>query len=65
MGCNYSITPIIGKYKRRLTPREAARLQDFPDTYILNKNEAKAYKQLGNSANVKIIKYLAEQLFKY
>lgn len=58
-------TPIIGKYKRRLTPREAARLQDFPDTYILNKNEAKAYKQLGNSANVKIIKYLAEQLFKY
>lgn len=57
-------TPIIGRYKRRLTPREAARLQSFPDTYILNKNDAKAYKQLGNSANVKIIEYLAKQLLE-
>lgn len=58
-------TPIIGRYKRRLTPREAARLQSFPDSYILNKNDAKAFKQLGNSANVEIIKFLAEQLLKY
>lgn len=56
-------TPIIGKYKRRLTPREAARLQSFPDTYKLNSRDDKAYKQLGNSANVEVIKYLANQLF--
>lgn len=56
-------TPIIGKFKRRLTPREAARLQSFPDTYILNRNDQKAFKQLGNSANVDIIKFVAEQLF--
>ena len=56
-------TPIIGKYKRRLTPREAARLQSFPDNYKLNKRDDKAYKQLGNSANVEVIKYLAKQLF--
>jgi DNA (cytosine-5)-methyltransferase 1 len=58
-------TSIVGKYQRRITPREAARLQSFPDTYILNPIDAKAYKQLGNSANVEVIKYLAKQLFKY
>ena len=57
-------TPIVGIYKTKITPREAARLQSFPDTYILNKNEMKAYKQLGNSANVEVIKYLAKQLLE-
>lgn len=55
-------TPIIGKYKRRMTPREVARLQSFPDTFIYNKDIHQAYKQFGNSANVDIIKYLAKQL---
>lgn len=57
-------TPIVAKYKRRLTPREAARLQSFPETFKINKNEAKAYKQFGNSANIDIIYYLAKQLFE-
>ena len=56
-------TSIVGKYLRRITPREAARLQSFPEEYILNKNEHMAYKQLGNSANVEVIKYIATQLF--
>ena len=55
-------TPIIGKYKRRMTPREVARLQSFPDTFIINKDLHQAYKQFGNSANIEIIKYLAGQL---
>lgn len=55
-------TPIIGKYKRRMTPREVARLQSFPDDFIINKDLHQAYKQFGNSANVEIIKYLASQL---
>jgi len=55
-------TPIVGKYKRRITPREAARLQSFPENFNLHEIDQKAYKQFGNSANVKIIKYLAEQL---
>ena len=54
--------PIIGKYKRRMTPREVARLQSFPDTFVYNKDLHQAYKQFGNSANVDIIKYLANQL---
>lgn len=57
-------TSIVAKFKRRITPREAARLQSFPETFKLHKDDAKAYKQLGNSANVEVIKYLAKQLFK-
>jgi DNA (cytosine-5)-methyltransferase 1 len=49
---------------RRITPREAARLQSFPETYILHPVDKYAYKQLGNSANVDVIIYLAEQLLK-
>lgn len=57
--------PIIGKYKRRLTPREAARLQSFPDTFIPNPNDHQAYKQFGNAVNVNCVEYLAKQLFSY
>ena len=57
--------PIIGKYKRRLTVREAARLQDFPEDFIPNENNQQAYKQFGNAVNVEVIKRCAEKLFEY
>ena len=57
--------PIIAKYKRRLTPREAARLQSFPDTFIPNPNDHQAYKQFGNAVNVNCVEFLAKQLFAY
>lgn len=57
--------PVIGKYKRRLTPREAARLQSFPDSFIPNPNDHQAYKQFGNAVNVNCVEYLAKQLFTY
>jgi len=34
---------------RRFTPREAARIQSFPDTFIFPGSESKAYKQIGNA----------------
>ena len=55
--------PIIGKYKRRLTPREAARLQSFPENFIINENDFQAYKQFGNAVNVNCVEFLASQLF--
>ena len=57
--------PIIGKYKRRLTPREAARLQSFPDSFIPDPNDHQAYKQFGNAVNVNCVEFLAQQLFTY
>lgn len=57
--------PIIAKYKRRLTPREAARLQSFPDSFIPNKNDHQAYKQFGNAVNVNCVEFLAKQLFAH
>ena len=45
-------TPIYGKYKRYITPRECARLQSFPDTFKLHENDRVVYKQMGNSVNV-------------
>ncbi len=37
---------------RRLTPRECARLQGFPDTYKLLDNDNAVYKQMGNAVSV-------------
>ena len=56
--------PIVGKLKRRLTPREVARLQSFPDSFIINKNDMQAYKQFGNAVNVICVEYLAKRLFE-
>jgi modification methylase aluI len=46
-------TSIIGRYRRRLTPREAARLQGFPDEFsFADQPDSKTYRQLGNAVNV-------------
>lgn len=55
--------PIIGTLGRRLTPREAARLQDFPDDFEIDENDFFAYKQFGNAVNAKCVEFLAERLF--
>jgi len=44
---------------RRLTPREAARLQGFPDSFMLHPNDDKAYHQLGNSVSINVVKVVA------
>lgn len=51
-----------GKNPRKLTPREAARLQGFPDNFIIPVSDNQAYKQFGNSVSVPVIKAIANQI---
>ncbi len=50
------------KNPRRLTPREAARLQGFPDTFVIPVSDNQAYKQFGNSVAVNVIRVLAKNI---
>lgn len=52
------------KNPRKLTPREAARLQGFPEDYIIPVSDAQAYKQFGNSVCVPVVKAIATQMEK-
>ncbi len=49
---------------RRMTPREWARLQGFPDNFIIGVADASAYKQFGNSVAVPAIQATAEEIIK-
>lgn len=53
-----------GKNPRKLTPREAARLQGFPDDFIIPVSDNQAYKQFGNSVAVPVIKAIALEIEK-
>ena len=63
-------TSIIGSRKRRITPKEGARLQGMPaDTFAkaikrVGIRDAAAYKQLGNAVNVGVAQFTAKALFK-
>lgn len=62
------ITNIKGKVNkegvRKMTPREWARLQGFPDNYKIVVSDAQAYKQFGNSVAVPAIQKTAIQIIK-
>ena len=47
---------------RKMTPREWARLQGFPDNFIIPVADASAYKQFGNSVAVPAIQATAENI---
>jgi len=49
---------------RRLTPRECARLQGYPDDFIYNPSDSHAYKQFGNSVSVPVIKSIIVDLLE-
>jgi len=49
---------------RKLTPRECARLQGFPDNFIISDIDSIAYKQLGNSVSVPVLEAIVKQILK-
>ncbi len=55
-------TSIVGPLKRRLTPRECARLQSFPESFRIHPTDSVAYRQFGNSVNVEVVKLFANLL---
>lgn len=54
------LIPQNGKNPRRLTPRECARLQGFPDGFKIPVSDGQAWKQFGNAVTVPVVKVLAE-----
>ncbi|AFL80246.1 DNA-methyltransferase Dcm [Aequorivita sublithincola DSM 14238] len=63
------ITKISGKVNRegirKMTPREWARLQGFPDDFKIVVSDAQAYKQFGNSVAVPAIQATAEKIIEH
>lgn len=59
------LVPQDGKNPRLLTPRECARLQGFPDSFVPHPTRSAAYKQFGNAVPVPVVKEVAKaMLFK-
>jgi DNA (cytosine-5)-methyltransferase 1 len=52
------------KNPRRLTPREAARLMGFPDSFDIPVSDTQAYRQFGNSVVVPLITRIASEAVK-
>lgn len=58
------LIPQEGKNPRKLTPKECARLQGFPDTFKIVVSNTAAYKQFGNSVAVPVVELIAEKMIQ-
>jgi DNA (cytosine-5)-methyltransferase 1 len=56
---------LINNEIRKLTPRECARAQGFPDSFILNEKTTQSYKQFGNSVSVNVLQHILETIHKH
>ena len=52
------------KNPRKITPREAARLQGFPESFRIPVSDAQAYRQFGNSVAVPVVRAIAQRMVK-
>lgn len=52
----------IGDVIRKLTPRECARIQGFPDAFKIVSSPSQAYKQFGNSVAVNVLKAILKKI---
>ncbi|HEY5346137.1 MAG TPA: DNA (cytosine-5-)-methyltransferase, partial [Verrucomicrobiae bacterium] len=50
---------------RRITPRECARLQGFPDSFFHHPKDVCAYRQFGNSVSVPVVKEVVLDFFRH
>lgn len=59
------LIPQEGKNPRMLTPRECARLQGYPENFVIPQSRTPAYKQFGNSVAVPVVRRIAECLLRH
>lgn len=52
------------KNPRKLTPRESARLQGFPENFLIPVSDNQSYKQFGNSVAVPVVRNIAHSILK-
>lgn len=55
---------LINGVVRKLSPRECARLQGFPDGFVIHPNLHQAYKQFGNSVTINVLQYIVGEIAK-
>ena len=56
----------MGRNPRKLTPRECARIQGFPESFHVGAvSDAQAYRQFGNSVSVPVIEAIAEKMLPH
>lgn len=56
------LIPQEGKNPRRLTPRECARLQGYPEEFIIPVSDNQAYRQFGNSVVMPLVEFLGKAI---
>jgi DNA (cytosine-5)-methyltransferase 1 len=61
IGAKTGVYLINGKI-RKLSPRECARLQGYPDSFILDASDNQAYKQFGNSVPINVLKSILKNI---
>lgn len=61
-GSEILIDQELGKNPRKLTPRECARLQGFPNNFIIPVSDTQSYKQFGNSVSVPVVQSVANNI---
>lgn len=58
------LIPQEGKNPRRLTPRECARLQGYPEKFIIPVSDNQAYRQFGNSVVTPLVEFIGREIIK-
>lgn len=55
---------VVNGIPRRITPREAARIQGYPDSFKIHPDDISAYKQFGNAVAVPVVEAVLADLLK-
>lgn len=52
----------LSKLPRKLTPRECARLQGFPENFKIPVSDTQSYRQFGNSITINVVESIFDNL---